>query len=164
MPSKLFLNICLGLLYCLFRLICQSYRSFPLPVFRHDFDFLNNALLFLRDALTCRHCVCCTRANEKSNAVQSVVIQVKVPLGICLNDKNMVDAHRPCFLCERGREGMKQTALKTRSKTVLDTCVTGVGRPMLAASPGGHTLPVLDTLQCISYSSPAAGNPIPTTA
>jgi len=45
---------------------------------------------------------------------------------------------------------MKQTALKTRSKIVLDACVTGVGRSMLAASPGGHTLPVPDTLHCIA--------------
>lgn len=52
-----------------------------LSLFRHDFSFL----LFLRDAPACRHCVCCTRADEKSNVVRShVVMQVKVPLGICV--------------------------------------------------------------------------------
>lgn len=82
LPFKLFLKIFLGLLYYMFTLICQSYRSFPRSLFRHDFSFLNNVLLFLRDALTCRHCVCFTCANEKSNVFRSVAIQVKVPLGV----------------------------------------------------------------------------------
>lgn len=111
LPFKLFLKIFLGLLYCMFTLIRQSYRSFPLSLFGHDFSFLNNAVLFLRDALTCRRCVCCTCAVRKA----SVSHPKKISHGCtCLKEQIISDVSR---VGAGGREQLSQTALKTGSET-----------------------------------------------